>query len=88
MVTSTTEAEYFASCTATKESVCFKRLLTGIGYPQTNPTVINIDNNGARRLIENLEFHKRIKHIAVQYHYVREVQEAGENCPAYLPIGQ
>ena len=31
------------------------------------------DNQGAISLIKNSEHHSRIKHIDVQYHYVREI---------------
>ncbi|KAL3701666.1 hypothetical protein R1sor_019688 [Riccia sorocarpa] len=88
VATSTTEAEYIASCTAAKELVWLQRLLAGIDFEQTSPTVLNIDNNGAIRLIHNPEFHKRTKHVGVQFHYVREVQEAGELTPVYLSTTQ
>jgi hypothetical protein len=33
------------------------------------------DNQGALRLVTNPEFHARLKHIDVQYHYIRELVE-------------
>jgi hypothetical protein len=43
------------------------------------------DNQGALRLIGNPEFHSRSKHIDVQYHYVRELKEAGTIEVEYIP---
>ena len=43
------------------------------------------DNQGALRLTGNPEFHARSKHIDVQYHYVREVKEAGVIDVRYIP---
>ncbi|KFD56670.1 hypothetical protein M513_02346 [Trichuris suis] len=34
--------------------------------------MLKIDNAGAKKLVRNPEFHKRTKHIAVKYHFVRE----------------
>ncbi|KAL3699495.1 hypothetical protein R1sor_017517 [Riccia sorocarpa] len=76
VATLTTEAEYVAACTASKQAVWLRRLITGIGFSQPEATELNIDNNGAIRLVKNLEFHKRTKHIEVQFHYVRERFEA------------
>ena len=36
-------------------------------------------------MIKNPEFHKRTKHIDVQYHYVRDRFEAGVISPEYVP---
>ena len=35
------------------------------------------DNQGTLDLIKNSEHHSRIKHIDVQYHYIKEVMENG-----------
>ncbi|RWS02673.1 Copia protein-like protein [Dinothrombium tinctorium] len=39
----------------------------------------------AIKLIRNPEFHKRSKHIDVQYHYIREKQADGTIDVAYVP---
>jgi hypothetical protein len=43
------------------------------------------DNQGALRLTGNPEFHARSKRIDVQYHYVRELKEAGVIDVEYVP---
>jgi hypothetical protein len=36
-------------------------------------TPIMVDSKSAKSLAENPEFHKRSKHIDIQYHFIREV---------------
>lgn len=43
-----------------------------MGVPQHHPMVIYGDNQSAINLLKNLQFHKRNKHIDVQYHFVHE----------------
>ena len=74
---STTEAEFIAACEATKEGVWLQRLVSGI-MPQVKiPFELLCDNQSAIRLIKNPEFHQRSKHIAVRYHFIRDLHEAG-----------
>uniref|UniRef100_A0A5S6Q626 Reverse transcriptase Ty1/copia-type domain-containing protein n=1 Tax=Trichuris muris TaxID=70415 RepID=A0A5S6Q626_TRIMR len=68
---STTEAEYVASSEASRELMWLKRLLLELTDVKQTP-VIFIDNLGAVKLSKNPEFHKRSKHIAVRFHFVRE----------------
>jgi len=39
--------------------------------------MILVDNQGALKLIQNLRFHKRTKHIGFKYHYIRQVYNPG-----------
>ena len=43
------------------------------------------DNQGAIALAKNPEFHKRTKHIAIRYHFVREKVEDGHVAIEYYP---
>jgi len=87
--TSTTEAEYIGLCDAAKEAVWIRNLLQGIGRKdyagEARATLIYGDNQSSLRLVENPEFHARSKHIAVGYHYVRELKEAGYIAVEYIP---
>lgn len=85
---STTEAEYVAVCEATKETVWMRNLLQNIGLEQSAPTVLFCDNQSAIRLVRNPEFHKRTKHIDVQFHFIREKQEDGTIDVQYIPTDQ
>ena len=42
-----------------------------------NKFPIYTNNNGALLLTKNLQFHKRIKHITVKYHYIRDLINKG-----------
>ena len=75
--TSSTEAEYMAAASATKEAVWIRNVLLNLDHGQHNPTPIFIDNRGARILTEDPSFHQRAKHIEVQHHYSRECYERG-----------
>ena len=68
----TTEAEYLAASSTTKEIIWHRRLLTSLGKTPTSPTPLFTDNQSALRLIKNPEFHRRTKHNDVQYHVIRE----------------
>ena len=45
------------------------------GYPRTiaPPTTIYADNQGAIRLTENPEYHRKTKHIPIKYHKTCEL---------------
>ena len=84
---STTEAEYMAMCQAAREAIWLRQLLTELGLHQESVQVY-ADNKGAIALGKNPEFHKRSKHIDVQYHYVREQVQSGRISTPYLPTNQ
>lgn len=69
---STTESEYVAAAEAVKELVWIKQLLGDLLPNQNIKAVLNVDNQGAIRLIRNPEFHRRTKHIDVRFHFIRE----------------
>ena len=75
---SVTEAENVAGSMATKKIACLRSLLKDIGCPQRHPTVLLCNNQSAKRLVANPEFHQRTKHIEDKFHYIRSMQEEGE----------
>ncbi|EKD12079.1 retrotransposon protein, putative, Ty1-copia subclass [Drepanopeziza brunnea f. sp. 'multigermtubi' MB_m1] len=74
---STTEAEYMAINSAAKEAVYIKQLLTELGYYMQDKFPLYTDNNGALLLAKNPVFHERTKHIAVKYHYIKDLINKG-----------
>ena len=74
---STTEAEYIAINIAAKEAVYIKSLLKELGHYKQNKLPLYTDNNGALLLAKNPIFHERTKHIAVKYHYIRDLINKG-----------
>eukprot|EP00953_Heterococcus_sp_UTEX-ZZ885_P039071 20043-Heterococcus_DN1.PRE.3 len=81
---STTEAEYMAACAASQEVVYMRRLLAGIGMPQTEPTIIFEDNQGCIGLANNPILHARTKHIDIRYHFINEQIAAGAIVLKYI----
>lgn len=82
---SSTEAEYIAAATACREAVWLRQLLSDIGHPCARPTVLQMDNQSAMQIVKNPVYHKRTKHIDVQFHFVREKYESGVIDVKYVP---
>ncbi|KAG7565206.1 Integrase catalytic core [Arabidopsis suecica] len=68
---SSTEAEYRAIANAAAEIRWICNLLTELHIPLPMAPVIYCDNIGATYLSANPVFHSRMKHIALDYHFVR-----------------
>ncbi len=50
--------------------------MSDLRYIQPTPTKLFNDNQSAIGLIDNPKFHKRTKHIDIQYHLIREQYQA------------
>ena len=76
---SSTEAEYKALTTTTKELLWIKRLLMELKVMDLDavPTIYN-DNISAQHLASNPIFHARSKHIEISHHFVREKVQSRE----------
>ena len=74
---STAEAEYMALCETVKEAVYLQQLLEEIGL-KALPVTIYEDNQPCIHIASNPVTSNRSKHIAVRYHYVREVISNGK----------
>jgi len=58
---------------------CGFNLLIELKVPMQNPPRLFCDNIGATYLCSNLVLHSPVKHISLDYHFVRE-QVQGSNC--------
>jgi len=85
---STTEAEYIALATATKEATFIKAILEELDYFQQSNIPIYSDNNGALLLAKNPTFHARSKHINVRYHLVRQKLADNTISIHYIPTNK
>ena len=54
------------------EMVWLKNLLMELDFEQVGPTLIHCDNQSAIYITQNPIFHERIKHIEINYHFVRD----------------
>lgn len=74
---STTEAEYRSVADTAAELRWGLSLAKELGVPISGRPTIYCDNIGATQLCSNHVFHTRMKHVALDYHFVRELVQAG-----------
>ena len=82
---STAESEYIALYESTKETVWLRQLYNDINQPTDNPTMIKVDNQSAAAIANNAKSSKRIKHMDIKYHYVREAITDNRVTTDYCP---
>ena len=70
---SSTEAEYRAIASAAAEIQWIKSSLQELGVSLPTSPVLYSDNLGATYLCANPVFHSRMKHLAMDYHFVRDL---------------
>ncbi|KAL4582707.1 hypothetical protein LXL04_007266 [Taraxacum kok-saghyz] len=75
---SSTEAEYKALANAAAELSWVQNLLTELVIEVKQLPNMYCDNTGATYVCGNPIYHSRMKHIALDYHFVREKVAAGE----------
>ena len=69
---SSTETEYKALADGTTEVIWLQYLLTNLQIPVASTPTIWCDNLGATYLSANPIFHAHIKHVEVDYYFVRD----------------
>ena len=68
---SSTEAEYRAMASTTREIVWLRRLLSDMGVSLPSPSPMYCDNKSAIQIAHNSVFHERTKHIEIDCHITR-----------------
>jgi EAL domain-containing protein (putative c-di-GMP-specific phosphodiesterase class I) len=69
---SNTEAEYKTLANATAEIMWIQSLMRELGIIQREVPRLWCDNLGATYLSANPVFHGRVKHVKIDFHFVRE----------------
>lgn len=69
---SSTEAEYRAIAATTAEVLWVQNLLRELGHTPTTKPALYCDNMGATYVAANPKFHSKMKHLGLDYHFVRE----------------
>ena len=77
---SSVEAQYVVATSAACQAVWMRRVLKYLSQNHQEPTTICCDNNSAIALSKNHVFHKRTKHIAIRFHFIRELVNNKEIC--------
>jgi len=73
---SVTEAEIVAATMCIQEMLYVKKVIEGIGLEIELPMIIEVDNKGAKDLMNNWSVGGRTKHIDVRYFHIRKLKEA------------
>ena len=87
VATSSTVAEYYAQYAASCELAWIRELLAELKIQEINlrqPTTVYADNQGAIKLAKTTAYRKRSKHIAVRYHWTRQMVTQKEMHLEYL----
>ncbi|OMO72757.1 hypothetical protein CCACVL1_17615 [Corchorus capsularis] len=75
---STTEAEYVAVTVTVNQAIWLKKLLIDLKNAPGGAIKIMVDNQSAIAIAKNLVSHGKTKHFMIKFHFVREMQQAGE----------
>ena len=75
---SSTEVEYRSVASITTEITWLQSLLSELGVHLPTIPTFYCDNIGATYLCANPVFHSRMKHIAIDFHFVREKVKNGD----------
>ena len=70
------EAEYVAMSRCTQQMVWMQTWLDEVEIEHTTLGVIKGDSRGAISLAKNTKDHRKVKHIDIRHHYLRELVKA------------
>ena len=74
------EAEYVATCEATKEAIWLKKFLSDLGVVRMEqvPITLFCDSSGMVAQSKDPRNHKKGKHIERKYHIIRDIVAHGD----------
>ena len=75
---STCEAEIIALSEAAKDVVYLRKLVNGLGEPESGPSPLRTDSQSARDVSYNPEHHDKMKHVQRRHFFVRDMVESFE----------
>ena len=82
---SSTETEYHAMATTTKEIIWLRWLLEDMGVSLSHPTPMYCDNQSSIQIAHNSVFHERTKHIEIDCHLIRHHLKQGTITLPFVP---
>src|SRR5699024_6316690 len=80
---STADAEYIATGHCCTHLLWMRQTLRDYGYKLSKVPLL-CDNESAIRMADNPVEHRRAKHIAIRYHFLRDHQQRGDIKIAYV----
>ncbi|CAI6009892.1 unnamed protein product [Closterium sp. NIES-65] len=84
VLSSSCEAEMYATAMAAQELRWLTYLLTDLGEQPRSPPVLYVDNKATIALCEEHRLEHRTKHIALRYFLARELQQRGQLLLRYV----
>ena len=81
---SSTEAKYMALSEVCSEIAWLTSLQKEIGYSQSAPVPLVSDNQGGIFLAVNPAHDRRLKHVDIRYHFIREYVESNRIDIVYI----
>jgi len=83
---STTEAEHVAGVVGGKEICWLRNMMLELGYKVMGPSQLWMDNQLSMSVAKNPEHHGRMKHLDLQYYWLRDEVGRGTIEPMYLQM--
>jgi hypothetical protein len=83
--TSSTEAEFIAAVSAAKTARFLRSILQDLGFRQSTPTALHIDNQSAIKMINARRPTERARHIDIQWFAIQDWKERGDIITSHLP---
>lgn len=85
---SSAEAEFAALAESMNEAEWIRGLLIELGFTFDRPIIIHEDSQSCKKAAEAPREHKRMKHIAVKYDFVRDTIKKKLVQLSYIPTGE
>ena len=83
--TSSTEAEFLAAVLAAKHAKYLRAIMSELGFAQTGPTPLYIDNISALKMINAKVPTQRSRHIDIQHFAIQDWKDAGDIVMHHVP---
>lgn len=80
---SSTEAEYMALSQGACEGIYLQQVLRNFDFDKKS-FILQVDNQSCIHLAKNPALHKRMKHVEIRYHFLRELVEKGQLLIQYV----
>ena len=85
---STTEAELIAANAGASDGTWMMHLLEELGYPQSSPFPLRMDNQSSIKVAKNPEHHGKMKHLETKYYWIRDQVDLGKLEIQWVPSSE
>ena len=82
---SSTEAEFVSALETGKYALYLRSLLTDLGFTQSDPTTLLIDNTGAVFMVDAQAPTRRTRHVDIRYFALLQLSDTGQVKAQFIP---